>query len=253
MDPQEWQVYVQKVITGAWPIPSNMVSNPNDWRCRSIVGRALYLKEEKEEAMIVLSTVLDVEPNMEDAPEYGLSEAEHKVLCLRDIAEIVWDLTKDKEATLRYLDEAFRLSREYKYSFRAASRGDIWYRILNVYKETGDAELALFDAKEMIESENENSHAPSQDNPDSKINPYKYFSFKFWAEAEYEAGNIAEACSLLMQGFEFYPVSQAGYKDLEKAEAITDPEERYKAYQHCTTIQYLPWEKLPEAVIRRNI
>ena len=148
MDPQEWKVYVKKVIIGAWQIPSNMVSNPNVGRCRSIVGRALYLKEEKEEAMIVLSTVLDVEPNMEDAPEYGLSEAEPKVLCLRDIAEIVWDLTKDKEATLWYLDEAFRLSREDKYSFIAASRCDMWYRILNGDQETGDGELARCAANE---------------------------------------------------------------------------------------------------------
>lgn len=56
----------------------------------------------------------DVQPDMEDAPEFGLSEAEHKVLCLRDIAEIVWRLTGTGDAPIIYLNEAYRLCREYK-------------------------------------------------------------------------------------------------------------------------------------------
>ena len=87
-----------------------MIQDYNDWRCRSIVGRALYWMGDTESAMRVLSTVVNVEPNMDDDPEYGLSEAEHKVLCLRDIAEIVWKLAKSEEAALTYLKEAYDLS-----------------------------------------------------------------------------------------------------------------------------------------------
>ena len=56
-----------------------------------------------EGAMAVLATVKDVQPDMNDAPEFGLSEVEHKVLCLRDIAEIVWTLTGIGDAPLVYL------------------------------------------------------------------------------------------------------------------------------------------------------
>ena len=68
----------------------------------------------------------DVQPDMEDAPEFGLSEAEHKVLCLRDIAEIIWRLTGTGDAPIIYLNEAYRLCREYKKVFRSADRGAIW-------------------------------------------------------------------------------------------------------------------------------
>ena len=81
-----------------------------------------------EGAMAVLATVKDVQPDMEDAPEFGLSEAEHKVLCLRDIAEIIWRLTGTGDAPIIYLNEAYRLCREYKKVSASADRGAIWAR-----------------------------------------------------------------------------------------------------------------------------
>ena len=89
MDKLDWQGYVQKVASCDVPIPLTMINDFEDWKCRSIVGRMLLILKDMEGAMEVLATVKDVQPDMNDAPEYGLSEAEHKVLCLRDIAEIV--------------------------------------------------------------------------------------------------------------------------------------------------------------------
>ena len=105
MDQQEWMGYVSRLANGEYPVPVGMIQDYNDWRCRSIVGRALYWMGDTESAMRVLSTVVN---NMDDDPEYGLSEAEHKVLCLRDIAEIVWKLAKSEEAALTYLKEKKR-------------------------------------------------------------------------------------------------------------------------------------------------
>ena len=78
MDQQEWMGYVSRLANGEYPVPVGMIQDYNDWRCRSIVGRALYWMGDTESAMRVLSTVVNVEPNMDDDPEYGLSEAEHK-------------------------------------------------------------------------------------------------------------------------------------------------------------------------------
>lgn len=253
MEAQEWQEYVNKVATGAWPVPVGMIQDQNNWMCRSIVGRALVFKEDLEGAMTVLSTVIDVEPDMEEAPETGLSEAEHKTLCLRELGEIVYKLAHNAEAALQYVDAALKIARAYEHPFRTAARGELWYRHLQLLTELGKKEQACAEAQKMVREEKENSHAPKQDDPKSKINPYKYFSLKYLAEQEHTAGHTAEASSLMHQAFEFYPVSLAGEKDLAAANAINDPEERYKAYQHCATIQYLPWEKLPPAVIRRNV
>ena len=44
MDQQEWMGYVSRLANGEYPVPVGMIQDYNDWRCRSIVGRALYRK-----------------------------------------------------------------------------------------------------------------------------------------------------------------------------------------------------------------
>lgn len=250
MDAKEWNSYVTKVATGAWPIPMAMIRDQNDWLCRSTVGRALYFKKEVEDAMAVLSTVLEVAPNMEDAPEQGMSECEHKVLCLRDLAEIVWNYTHNEEATLRYLDEAIKLCDEYKYAFRNGERGEIFYRRLNVLAESGKKEQAEQEAEAMIAAQKKQATAPQQEEPYAYVNPYIYFSYKFLAEQLYKEGHVAEACSRYEDALAYYPLNEAGKKDYQKAIDQTDPEARYKRFVMCSELMYVPWEKLPEVVIR---
>ena len=243
MNEQEWQACVNHVAGGEYPVPRGMISNYNDWRCRSTVGRALYWMGEVEAAMHVLATILDVEPDMEDAPEMGLSEAEHKVLCLRDIAEIVWKLARNEDAALNYLDQAYALSRAYKHPFRSASRGDMFYRRLAILREVGKEEQAVQKAEKMLELEAGNDG----------INPYRYFAYKFLAEHEHNNGDDEKAAQLFAEAFRYYPVSEAGERDLAKAAAAETAADRYKAYVFCSTIQYKPWEELPPAIIRRDL
>lgn len=253
LNEQEWQGYVTKCATGAWPIPREMISDQEDWVCRAVVGRALYFKKQVEDAMVVLSTVLDEEPDMEAPADTSMSQAEHKVLCLRDIAEIVWDLAKQGEASLQYLDRAFELARSYEHPFRTDARGDIWYRRLNVLAGMGRGEEAEAEAKRMIAEERACSHAPQRkENPPSRVNPYIYFSLRFLAEQAYAQGRVADACSLFEDAFAYYPLSEAGERDVQRAVATTNPEQRYKAFKMCTTMQYLPWEKRPKVVIDRG-
>ena len=77
MTEQEWNEYVNFASGGEWPIPRGMISDYNNWLCRSIVGRALYFRDKVEEAMTVLATVVDVEPSMEKV-EKGMSEQNTK-------------------------------------------------------------------------------------------------------------------------------------------------------------------------------
>lgn len=243
MDQQEWMSYVSRLANGEYPVPVGMIKDYNDWRCRSIVGRALYWMGDTESAMRVLSTVIDVEPNMDDDPEYGLSEAEHKVLCLRDIAEIVWKLAKSEEAALTYLQQAYDIARAYTHNFHSCPRGDMFYRRLMVLKEAGKEEQALQEAQQMVEAEKDNNG----------VNPYKYFALKFLAEAAHNADDDAKASDIYAEAFKYYPRNDIAERDLAKAAAETDAAKRYKAYEFCSTVQYKPWEKQRPIVLRRGI
>lgn len=233
MEKQEWQGYVQKVASCDYPIPPNLINDYNDWKCRSNVGRMLMILKDVEGAMAVLATVKDVEPDMDDAPEFGLSEAEHKVLCLRDIAQIVWQLTGTGDAPLFYLDEAYRLCRSYQHVFRSADRGAIWARRLELMRSCGAEEKALTEAKAMLESEKENVG----------VNAYRFHALKFIAESMAAKGDYHKAALLLAEAYQSFPVNEAAKAALAEAEAAKDAKERYERYEHCTTIQYQPWEK----------
>ena len=243
MDQQEWMGYVQRLAGGEYPVPVGMIQDYDDWCCRSIVGRALYWMGDTESAMRVLSTVVNVEPNMDDDPEYGLSEAEHKVLCLRDIAEIVWKLAKSEEAALAYLQQAYDIARAYQHSFRSSPRGDMFYRRLNILREAGKEEQAVKEAHEMVAAEKDNNG----------VNPYKYFALKFLAEDAHSAGDDAKASDIYAEAFKYYPRNDIAERDLAKAAAETDAAKRYKAYEFCSTVQYMPWEKQRPIVLRRGI
>lgn len=254
IDDKEWQGYVTKCTTGEWPVPAVFVSDKNNWVCRATVGRVLYFIKDTEGALTVLSTVVnDVHPDMEHHPDEGMCEAEHYVLCLRDIARIIWELTKNGEAALQYLDRAFSICRSFKYRFHTEARGDIWYRKLNILAESGRRKEAETLAEKLAAEEKEISHAPVPEVPDvlyEAVNPYIFYSLRFLAEQSHEDGKTEEACRLFREAYEYFPLSAAGQKDVQKAKETADPEEQYQAWLHCTTFQYLPWEKQPVVKLR---
>lgn len=251
---KEWHDYVIKCTTGEWPVPSVFVSDKNNWICRAIVGRVLYFIKDTEGALTVLSTVVnDVTPDMEDHPNEGMCEAEHYVLCLRDIAQIIWELTKNGDAALQYLDRAFAVCREFKYRFHTEARGDIWYRKLNILSESGRPAEAKTLAEQMAAEEKEAPHVPAPITPDplyETVNPYIFYSLRFLAEQAHSEGKAETACLLFAEAYEYFPLSAAGRRDIEKAKETEDPEEQYKAWIYCTTFQYMPWEKQPIVNLR---
>ena len=153
MDMQEWQAYVKKVANSQYPVPEGMIKNYDDWRCRSIVGRMLYVLEDIEGAIAVLLTVKDIKPNLQDVPEKGLSEAEHMVLCLRDIAEIIYKVMGNVPIAITYLGHAHQICRAYKHPFRSADKGGVWHRSLELMEEIGETEKAIAKAEAMLEEE----------------------------------------------------------------------------------------------------
>ena len=204
MTEEEWNEYVDFASGGEWPIPRGMISDYNNWLCRSIVGRALYFRDKVEPAMTVLATVVEVEPSMEKAAK-GMSEAEHKILCLRDIAKIIWGLTKNTEAALNYWDQAIALCARYQYAFVSVARGEISYGRLIMLVAAGQEEQACNEARAMT-------------------------------------GNVQKAVLLYEKAFCYYPKSAEGERDYAAAAKMSEPEERYAKYQHMSSMQYLQWE-----------
>lgn len=233
MEQAEWNEYVHKVATWDVPLPMHMVNNYDDWKCRSIVGRCLLMMKDVEGAMNVLATVRDIKPNMEDAPEFGFSEAEHKALCLRDLAEIIWMITGTGDAPVFYLNEAYKLCRAYQHVFKAADRGKIWVRKLEIMRSCGLEEKALEAAHAMLEAEKDNEG----------INPYRFRALVFMGESMAAKGDYLKASLLIAEAYKSYPCSEATTKDLAEAAATAEPKERYEKYLHCTTIPYQPWER----------
>jgi len=252
MDENEYAYYVSKVTGGEWPVPAPMVADQNDWLCRSTLGRTLFFKKEYEDAMTVLATVKDVQPNMDDAPESGMSEPEHKALCLRDLGEIIFQLTKAPGVALRYIDQAYELALAYKHPFRSPGRGELWLRHLQLRALNGQTEEAEKEARDRIASEAVASTAPEPDDGMTFVNPYIYYSYQFLAERAAASENYSAAAEFMKDGFKSRPLSIAGKRDVLNAEQIQDDRKRYEAYMQCAKHMYLPWEKLPPAVIRRN-
>ena len=232
MTEEEWNGLVDYASGGEWPIPRAMISDYNNWLCRSIVGRALYFRDKVEEAMAVLATVVNVEPSMEKA-EKGMSEAEHKILCLRDIAKIVWGLTGNTEAALNYWEAAIDLCEKYQYPFVSVARGEISYGRLALLLTAGQVEQACREAKVMAVKDRF-----EQEN----ISSYRYFAYKFLGEREHAQGNSQKAALLYEKAFSYYPKSEAGERDFAAAGMVADAEERYVKYQQMSSMQYLQWE-----------
>lgn len=242
MEREEWMGYVARLANGEYPVPTAMIQDYDDWRCRSIVGRALYWMGDTEGAMRVLSTVVNIEPDLEEMPEYGLSEAEHKVLCLRDIADIVWKLAKGEEAALTYLAEAHAICRRCRHRFRTTPRGEMFYKRLQILREAGKEAQAMAEAQQMVEDEKENNG----------VNPYKYYALRFLAESAHADSDDEKACGYFAEAFKYYPRNEIADRDINKAAAETDAAKRYKAYEFCSGVQYLPWEEQPPVVLRRG-
>ena len=242
MDPKEWQEYVEKVAKCQFPVPMELINDYEDWRCRSIVGRMLLVLDDVEGAISILSTVKDVKPNLDDVPENGLSEAEHKVLCLRDIAEIVYKLTGTTAAPIVYLDEANHWCRAYQHPFRGADRGAIWYRRQEFLVADGQMDKAMELAEKSWATEKE----------EIKVNPYAFYAAKFLAEQLAAKGDYTKAALLLAAGYQYYPENAACKQALAEAAKVEDAEKRYEAYHKCTTISYEPWEARELAVVDRH-
>ena len=239
----EWQGYLHKIETCDYPLPASLIGEYNDWRNRSTVGRMLLILKDVEGAMRVLSTVRYIKPDMNDAPDWGLSEAEHKTLCLRDLGEIVWLLTGQTAAALPFFEEAHQICLAYKHPFRSANRGRIWLRRLELQKAAGEKEKAEAEAQNVLQAAPLNEAVCWAEGP--AVDPYRFYAYVFLATLAAAKEDYKKGCELLQKAYEHFPTALAAEKAVGEALGRSTEKERYAALLHCTEIQFVPWEKLP--------
>ena len=128
---------MEKLKKSSLLIPPSFVNNYDDWRCRSFAGRALLAMEDYNSAIPVLASVLDVEPDLQDRPAEGFSQAEHKVLCLTDMVELIMGLANNPEAALRYQNEAVKLCEKFQGEFITANPEKIWQKKIELLRLAG--------------------------------------------------------------------------------------------------------------------
>jgi len=143
----EWPEIVNKLKHSALPVPPSFVSDYDNWLCRSYAGRTLFVMEDYENALMVLATVLDVQPDLQDKPAEGFSQVEHKVLCLLDMVELIMGLAHNPEAALRYQNEAVELCETFQGEFRTADPEKIWQKKIELLRLAGRVEEAETAAK----------------------------------------------------------------------------------------------------------
>lgn len=241
MSKEEWKAYVDFASSGEWPMPRALIDNYDDWICRSAVGRALFFRGKVEEAMAVLSTTLDVEPSME-VPAKGMSEVEHKVLCSRDLAKIVWGLTGNPDATFRFWDEAQKWCLAWTHKFVSVARGAISYDKATMLMAVGRNEEVEKIIHEMAISERFERE---------NVNSYRYYAYKFMAERELLAENKVKAGLLYEKAFGYYPLSESGESDFKAAKEELDVDKKNEKFKLMSKIQYVHWDYVPDAIIRR--
>lgn len=234
IEAKEWKEYLDFVSEGEWPIPRDFISDYDNWLCRSVVGRALYFRGKIEEAMTVLSTIVSVEPSLEK-PKSGMGEVEHKILCMRDLAKIVWQLVGNVEASAKFWDEAVRLCFLWPYNFSSVARGEISYGRLGLYLAAQKNDVVDVQIKEMAASERFEMQ-------EYNVNSYRYFAYKFQAEREYANKNVKKAAIIFEEAFKYYPMSVEARVEENKAKAMQDMEARYQKFLQMSKVQYLQWE-----------
>lgn len=138
----EWPEILAKLKKSSLLIPPSFINNYDDWRCRSFAGRALLAMEDYDSAIPVLASVLDVEPDLKDKPVEGFSQAEHKVLCLMKMAEVIWGMMQNGEAALHYVDEAIAICEKFDGVFRSLDPLEVWQYRLKILRLMGQTEQA---------------------------------------------------------------------------------------------------------------
>ena len=137
---EEWQEVVQALRRSPLPVPPSLIGDYDNWLCRSYAGRTFFTMGDYENAIMVLATVLDIQPDLEDKPQDGFSQAEHKVLCLLDMVEIIMALANNPTAALRYMDEVVAICEKFDGEFISANPEKIWQRRQELLRLAGQNE-----------------------------------------------------------------------------------------------------------------
>ena len=181
MDKDTFDFLVDLVLeTNAKPPETLFFCGYEDWRCRVRLAHFLAMPElnRPEQAKALFTSIMDVEPDEENA-----EEIEEKVYALQHLSQMEKD-EKNYEQALEYINLALEEAEASDFLYRYILRGELWaerWNLLHLSKRTEEAEA---EADERI--------AAFEDIP-VMHNSYLYYGYRFKAQLAAERGMIMVA------------------------------------------------------------
>ena len=181
MDKDTFDFLVDLVLeTNAKPPETLFAGGYEDWRCRARLAHFLAMPElnRPEQAKALFTSIMDVEPDEENA-----EEIEEKVYALQHLSQMEKD-EKNYEQALEYINLALEEAEASDFLYRYILRGELWaerWNPLHLSKRTEEAEA---EADERI--------AAFEDIP-VMHNSYLYYGYRFKAQLAAERGMIMVA------------------------------------------------------------
>ena len=181
MDKDTFDFLVDLVLeTNAKPPETLFDGGYEDWRCRARLAHFLAMPElnRPEQAKALFTSIMDVEPDEENA-----EEIEEKVYALQHLSQMEKD-EKNYEQALEYINLALEEAEASDFLYRYILRGELWaerWNLLHLSKRTEEAEA---EADERI--------AAFEDIP-VMHNSYLYYGYRFKAQLAAERGMIMVA------------------------------------------------------------
>ena len=194
---EQWSEYV----FDKWELPKCIKDYYNktldNWRTKLIIARLLHKLEKFKPAIEIIEDVLDEKIDFkEDDSEYFGTHIEYidnRAWAYKELGLLHWKLYKDGEKALQYIEEALSISESIDAKLFITTRGDIFRDKLELLKELGREEEAIFEANNKINFIGMNIK-----------NSYLFNAYEFKAQCEKENERYEDALSYLNEACNVY-------------------------------------------------
>ena len=181
----------------------------DSWECRASLGRHLASRTfgQREAAIKILKTVVDVDVADEFTICTHMTDLEDKAWAMQELGVCIWNHSRNAQEALHYTDIALNLAESTNREYCFITRGEIWSNRLLFLKKLNLKEDALQEADEKIALVQQGK---------VRIQSYAYYGYVFKARHKAECGDIEEALQYLKQAFDYYPREYWTLGEVEK-------------------------------------
>lgn len=200
MDKKELQKWSEYVFD-KWTLPNCITDHYrktlDDWRTKLIIARLLHKSDNLKPALELIESVLNEKIDYKENDEgyFGthIEYIDNMAWAYKELGILYWKLYKDGEKGLGYIEEALKIAESIGNKFVIITRGDIFRDKLELLKDLGREEDAIYEANNIISFIDMNIK-----------NSYLFNAYEFKAQCEKEKGIYDDALSYLNVAYDIY-------------------------------------------------